>query len=52
MQAYQVLDEQNNPVAEYNSLDYARHEAESLTFLHADHYYHVETVDLFPPLQQ
>jgi len=46
MQAYQVLDEQNNPVAEYSNLDCALHDAENLTFWHAEHYYHVEEIDL------
>jgi hypothetical protein len=46
MQIYQILDEQNNPVAEYSSLDYALHNAENLTFWHTDHYYHVEEIEL------
>lgn len=46
MQVYQVLDEQNNAVAEYSSLDYALHSAEDLTFWHTDHYYHVQEIDL------
>lgn len=46
MTVYQVLDEQNNPIAEYSDLDYALHNAENLTFWHEDHYYHVEQVNL------
>jgi len=46
MMVYQVLDEQNNPIAEYSDLDHALHNAETMTFWHADHYYHVEEVDL------
>jgi hypothetical protein len=46
MLVYQVLDEQNNPVAEYSDLDYALHNAQSLTFWHTDHYYHVEEINI------
>lgn len=46
MMVYQVLDEQNNAIAEYSNLDYALHNAESLTFWHEDHYYHVEEISL------
>jgi len=46
MMVYQVLDEQNNPVGEYSSLDYALHNAENLTLWHEDHYYHVEELNL------
>lgn len=47
MTIYQVLDEQNNPIGEYSDLDYALHNAESLTFWHEDHYYHVQEINLF-----
>ena len=44
MLIYQVLDEENNPVAEYPALDMAIHEAEDLTLWHEEHYYHVESI--------
>ncbi len=34
MLIYQVLDEQNRPIGEYNDLDYALHNAQSLTLWH------------------
>lgn len=46
MMVYQVLDEQNNPIAEHSELGYAQHDAETMTFQHADHYYHVEEVSI------
>jgi hypothetical protein len=46
MLIYQVLDEQNRPIGEYNDLDYALHNAEALTFWHTEHYYHVEEIEL------
>lgn len=46
MTIYQVLDEQNNPIVEYSDLNYALRNAESLTFWHEDHYYHVEEIKL------
>lgn len=45
MMIYQVLDEENNPIAEFNDLDYALQNAESLTFWYADHYYHVQEIN-------
>jgi hypothetical protein len=46
MMVYQVLDEQNNPIAEYSDLDYALQNAQTMTFWHTDHYYHVEEINL------
>lgn len=46
MLIYQVLDEQNNPVAEYTELDTAVHDAEDLTLWHEEHYYHVEPLSI------
>ena len=45
MMVYQVLDEENNPIAEFNDLDYALNNAEKLTFWHTDHYYHVQEIN-------
>ncbi len=45
MMVYKVVDEQNNAIAEFSNLDYALHNAESLTFWHEDHYYRVEEVN-------
>lgn len=45
MLIYQVLNEQNQPVAEFSDLDYALYNAQSLTLWHSDHYYHVEEVE-------
>lgn len=42
MTIYQVVDEQNIPVAEYMFRDKAMHSAEEMTVWFADHYYHVE----------
>ncbi|MFM9835073.1 MAG: hypothetical protein ACKVOA_03110 [Methylophilaceae bacterium] len=46
MMVYQVLDEQNHPIGEYNDLDYALHKAELLTFWNTDHYFHVEEIKI------
>jgi hypothetical protein len=46
MLIYQVLDEQNHPIGEYNNLDYALHNAEVLTFRDSEHYYHVEELNI------
>jgi hypothetical protein len=46
MLIYQVLDEQNHPIGEYNDLDYALHNAEVLTFHNSEHYYHVEEINI------
>jgi hypothetical protein len=46
MMVYQVLDEQNNPIAEHSKSADAQHYAETMTFQHADHYYHVEEVSI------
>lgn len=43
---YQVLDEQNYPVAEYSDLDFALYNAQNLTLWHSDHYYHVEEIEI------
>lgn len=44
MLIYQVLDEENHPVAEYSAFELAKHEAEDLTLWHEEHYYHVESI--------
>jgi len=46
MLIYQVLDEQNHPIGEYNDLDYALQNAEILTFRNIEHYYHVEEINI------
>lgn len=46
MMVYQVLDEQNNPIAEFSDLDYALQNAQTMTFWHSDHYYHVEELNV------
>jgi len=46
MTIYQVLDEQNNPVGEYQQRDKALHSAEDMTLWFAEHYYHVEELVL------
>jgi|TARA_B110000259_G_scaffold80312_1_gene94081 hypothetical protein len=46
MMVYQVLDEQNNPIAEHSKPADAQHNAETMTFQHADHYYHAEEVSI------
>ena len=46
MVIYQVLDEQNRPVGEFNDLDYALYKAQTLTLWHTEHYYHVEEIDM------
>jgi hypothetical protein len=46
MLIYQVLDEQNQPIGEYNNLDYALHRAQDLTLWHTEHYYHVQELEL------
>lgn len=43
---YQVLDEQNNPIAEHSKPADAQHNAETMTSQHADHYYHAEEVSI------
>jgi hypothetical protein len=45
MTIYQVVDEQNHPVAEYRHFDKALHSAEDMTLWFEDHYYHVETLE-------
>jgi len=42
MVIYQVVDEQNNPVGEYQNLDKAKLDASDMTLWFSDHYYHVE----------
>jgi len=44
MMVYQVLDEQNNLIAEHSKP--ADAQAETMTFQHADHYYHAEEVSI------
>lgn len=42
MTIYQVVDEENNLVSEYEHRDNALHRAEDMTLWFADHYYHIE----------
>lgn len=46
MVIYQVMDEQNHPVAEYMNMDKAVREAEDMTLWFSEHYYHVEELEL------
>ena len=45
MVIYQVVNEQNQPVAEHQSRDNAIHSAENFTLWYADHYYHVQELE-------
>lgn len=45
MRIFQVLDEQNQMIAEYTDFDYALNNAETLTLWHSEHYYHVEEIE-------
>ena len=45
MVIYQVVNEENQPVAEHQSCDNAVHSAENFTLWYADHYYHVEELE-------
>lgn len=45
MVIYQVLDEQNHTISEYQSHEMARHLAEDMTLWQPDHYYHVEALE-------
>ena len=40
MTIYQVVDEENNLVSEYQNQDVALHRAEDMTLWFSDHYYH------------
>ena len=42
MKIFQVVDEQNHLVSEYQHLDVALHRAEDMTLWFAEHYYHIE----------
>lgn len=42
MVIYQVVDEQNHPIGEYQNFENAKHNAEDMTLWFSDHYYHVE----------
>jgi len=46
MMIYQVLDEQNNLVKEFNSVEKALQNAENLTLWSSEHYFHVEIAHL------
>ena len=46
MVIYQVLDEENHPVAEYPTFESAIHEADDLTLWHDEHYFHVEMLHI------
>lgn len=42
MTIYQIVDEENNLVCEYQYRDMALQRAEDMTLWFADHYYHIE----------
>lgn len=46
MVIYQVLDEENHPIAEYPTFESAIQDADDLTLWDADHYFHVETLHI------
>lgn len=43
---YQIVDEKNNIVDEYQKHDKALRSLEDITMLFQDHYYHIETLVL------
>lgn len=47
MNIYQVVDEENNLVCEYQYRDTAVHSAEDMTLWFAEHYYHVEETVIY-----
>lgn len=45
MTIYQVLNEENQFIQEYQDLEFAQQEAELLTLWNDEHYYHVQLVE-------